>query len=63
MPVTFARISAEGEGLQVVNQTLILKPRTKRVIFRGVSDPRSHPIRAKAASAVLDVLARLETEK
>lgn len=60
IPVGWRGMSANDDGTEVRENTLILKPRTKRVVFHAESDPATHPVDAGESSAVLDVLARAE---
>jgi transcriptional regulator with XRE-family HTH domain len=64
IPVRWSRLDVEDSGsISVEDGALILPPRTKRVAFKAWSDPQSHPVPAEQASAVMDVLARVEAEQ
>lgn len=63
IPVKWATLSAHTNGVEVSEDTLVLKPRTKLVSFRGSSDPTSHPIDARDSSVILDVLAHAERDR
>jgi RNA polymerase primary sigma factor len=62
IPVSWSRVEVDEEGVEVIENKLILKPRLKRVTFRAWSDPASHPVDARESSALLDVIARVEAE-
>lgn len=63
IPVGWRKMSVDDEGSEVRENTLILKPRTKRVAFHAESNPATHPVDASESSAVLDVIARAEEEE
>lgn len=62
IPVLWAWVRSDNDAVEVVDNTLVLKPRTKRVTFTARSDPDSHPVKAGDSSAMLDVIARAASE-
>jgi hypothetical protein len=64
VPIRWSRLEVEeSSSITVEEGALVLPPRTKRVAFKAWSDAESHPVPAGQASAVLDVLARVEADK
>ncbi len=64
IPVRWSRLEVEdSSSVSVEEGALVLPPRTKRVAFKAWSDIQTHPVPAEQASAVLDVLARVEAEQ
>lgn len=62
IPVRWSHIEVEdGSAATAEHGVLLLPPRTKRVAFKAWSDAESHPVPAEQSSAVLEVLARVET--
>ena len=60
IPVSWRLIESEDDGIEVNEGALVLQPRTKRVSFVGWSDPQSHPVDAREATSLLDVVTRVE---
>jgi transcriptional regulator with XRE-family HTH domain len=64
VPIRWSRLEVEESSPVTVEEgALVLPPRTKRVAFKAWSDAASHPVPAEQASAVLDVLARVEADQ
>lgn len=62
IPVSWNMIQVEDGDASVNDHVLIAQPRTKRLSFRGWSDPRSHPVEASQSSVLLDVIGRVEED-
>jgi transcriptional regulator with XRE-family HTH domain len=61
IPVSWTRLEVEDEDVEVHENSLTLKPRTKRILLRAWSDPASHPVSARESSAMFDVVAHAQS--
>ena len=56
--VRWARLEITDGSGEVKPDGFVVPPRTKRVLFRGVSDPTSHPVPASSSAVFVDVAAK-----
>jgi RNA polymerase primary sigma factor len=56
--VRWARLEIMDGTAEIRPEGLLVPPRTKRVIFKGFSDPRSHPVPATSSAVFVDVAAK-----
>lgn len=63
IPVKWQSLEGTGPGVETKEEGLVVEPKSKKVTFRGVSDPTSHRVAASMCRAKLDLAwKRMKTE-
>jgi RNA polymerase primary sigma factor len=57
--VQWAHLEVADGVAEVRNGGLLVPPRTKRITFRGLSNPASHPVEAGSSAVFVDVMAKV----